>query len=173
MSVDPIAILSAIALTVALVLGGDIDGFGGTVGASISQDSITIGFTPIVIVANDDLRLIHGITVGSVIIYDRGWGSYWGKQERRYDNWVPGDLYRLDYYRRLDGRRTLHYELGHIDGWTRYGISYPIEILKHPCQWDPAMLEPLACGRADRRLVRAFGVASPPTHWLISYRYSP
>lgn len=146
--------LSVIAATLALSLGGNMAGYGVQVGAVIDGDGVTLGVTPLTIwrVQGINGTPINAITLGgTVLVFGDG------------SAWTPSGI-----------RDVVSYEFGHVDGWTRYGVEYPLAILRYPCAFDPAAFRgggPLgyAPGRCDTTARRLEGLRlPPPKHYALT-----
>lgn len=152
--IDVTGWLSVITAALALSFGGSITGYGVQVGAVISGDGVMVGVTPITVwsVERVNISSIEAVTLGGTVVLfgDR---RYW----------------------RGDGlREVMSYEFGHVDGWTRYGLEYPLAILRNPCAFDPAAFRSgspfgYAAGRCDTTARSLEGVSLPlPKHYAFA-----
>lgn len=156
--IDPIGWISAAALAFGLFTGGYVDEYGAIVGATITADGVTVGVTPIVIIQTPVLNNsgLNAITLGGTVLMADLRILY-------ADVTTAGASPELVSWLRSAERDTELYELGHIEGWSAFGLRYPLEIARNPCRWDPdALWGCRSRTRADD------GWIYPPRHWSIS-----
>ncbi len=148
--IDPVGWLTAAAAAIALLIGGQPTGWGFQAGAVITDQGVTLGVTPVVIM---DLYLypphFDAITLGgTVIVTAPGKPPGWQR-------WVD------------------HYELGHVDGWQRFGLAYPRAVLEHPCAYDPAAPLVNHCSPWYMRQPWTAPIPPPPTHYALHVTIPP
>jgi hypothetical protein len=129
--ITPLGWLTLLALGAALTLGGQasLGGFGAFL--SVGPESATLGFTPTVVahVATYDQNLQGGITLGGTIVVSSPKSATDCLPRcQQVGRWLEG--WRQD---------ILEYELGHLQGWSHYGLEYALKAIAENCRYDPRM----------------------------------
>ncbi|WP_299427180.1 hypothetical protein [uncultured Meiothermus sp.] len=122
----PVGILSLVALAFGLLAGGQVVGGGFALSAEfVAQRSPALYLTPITIIRISDGPLHqrwwgYGVTLGGTVVYfdpHHPWLTDQQEQELR----TAMELY----------------ELGHVEGWNHYGLTYLLKVFAEPCRYDP------------------------------------
>ena len=120
--------LQVAGLVLGLLMGGQAQPIG--LKASFDPYANALYITPLVVVWMPELPMAQAITLGGTILQKPITWRYCGG---------PYGICEIDQEetQRLN-TEVIRYELGHVEGWNAFGLSYTLEVLRDPCIHDPA-----------------------------------
>lgn len=125
----PVGGLSLVALVLGILFGGTAQLVGFQLGANLEAQHLWL--TPLVVVHLEAPPLSgSALTLGSTLLIAPG--------EHKSGIHETGNV--------------LRYELGHVNGWMRYGLGYGIKVLAEPCQHDPRAIWAVCPSEERQRL---------------------
>ena len=157
--IDPKAVVTAVGLLAAALGGGQPTGYGLEVVLLYDGERLELGVDPRVVVEMPLAGHLTGITLANVTLV------------------TPTRIAGLEpelvpYLARLR-QRIEAYEAGHWPWWQRFGIMYPLEIMRKPFAYDPCspLYTTVELGCRPRRLEDA--AIKAPRHSLFRFTLAP